>query len=191
MRAEGESYSMNAFVQAPTWRVLDAWPSADRPEHLWPYIAETGSLTNRLRERAGDDFHLRILNERQLPLPAADAGLLGAAAAEPAFQREVYICGLRPLVYARSIAAKSVGGERWLKDLGERPLGERVFAEKGARRSPIQAALVYPGQPLFEEAFAGMRERPPVDALWGRRSVLMADGAHILIYECFLPGLSS
>lgn len=182
---------MNAVAPAPAWRVLDAWPAVERPENLWPFIAEEGSLTSRLRERAGDDFHLRILNERDLPLPAPDAGLLGASAGEPACQREVYLCGLRPLVYARSIATRSMGGERWLKELGERPLGERVFAEKGARRGPIQAAQVIPGQNLFEEALAGIRERPAIAVLWARRSVLVTEGAHILIYECFFPWLVS
>src|SRR5579872_6445123 len=177
---------MNAFSTAPAWRVLDAWPASERPENLWPFISETGSLTHRLRERAGDDFHLRVLNERELALPAADAGLLGAGIGEAAYQREVYLCGLKPLVYARSVAAKSKGGERRLKELGERPLGDRLFAEKGALRSPIQTAQIVPGQTLFEEALAGMRERPAAEMLWARRSVLVADSAHILIYECFL-----
>lgn len=180
---------MNAFATTPAWRLLDAWPASERPENLWPFVAETGSLTHRLRERAGDDFHLRVLNERELALPAADAGLLGAGNGEAAFQREVYLCGLKPLVYARSVAVKSMGGERWLKELGERPLGERLFAEKSAHRGPIQAAQIVPGQTLFDEALAGMRERPSAEMLWARRSVLVANGTHILIYECFLPGL--
>lgn len=182
---------MNVNATAPTWRVLDAWPAADRPEHLWPFIAEEGSLTQLLRQQAGDDFHLRVLSERELPLPAADAGLLGATAGEPASQREVYLCGMLPLVYARSIATQRAGGERWLKELGERPLGDRVFAEKGARRGPIQVTQIVPGHQLFEDALAGMRERPVADLMWARRSVLVSGEAHILIYECFLPGLSN
>ena len=115
-----------------------------------------------------------------------DAALLHAKAGELAFLRQVYLCGAEPLVYARSVAVGE--GARWLKELGESPLGARVFAEKDARRGPIEITCLAPGEPLYEAAVPGLARKPR--ELWARRSLLTVGAAAILIYECFLPGLA-
>lgn len=170
-----------------TWQPPDSWPSNARPATLWPYLSEIGSLTERLRTKAGRGFHVQLLKQGPAPLTPVDAALLGADPGGNAFVRQVYLCGNEPWVYARSLAVGA--GERWLKELGEKPLGERVFAERETRRGPIQLRQIGPGQPLYAEATAGLAyeyRRP----LWARRSLLTVNGAGILIYECFLPGLA-
>jgi len=170
-----------------TWRPLESWPANARPATLWPYLSEIGSLTERLRAKAGRGFHVQLLKQGPTPLTADDAALLGAQAGDSAFVRQVYLCGSEPWVYARSMAVGA--GERWLKELGERPLGERVFAERETRRGPIEAGEIDSKHPLYREATAGLAyeyARP----LWARRSLLTVNGAGILIYECFLPGLA-
>jgi len=168
------------------WRPIHAWAPEARPQALWPFVVEAGSLTERLKAKVGSAFHVRVLEEGAAPLAADDAGLLQAQPGDAGFMRQVYLCGSEPLVYARSLAVGE--GARWLQELGDNPLGAKVFAEKGVQRTPIQATHLSPGQPLFDAAVTGLSSKPM--ELWARRSLLTVKGAAILIYECFLPGLA-
>lgn len=175
-----------AAIAFQSWRALPSWPADARPAALWPFLSEAGSLTERLRAKAGASFHVQVLKEGEARLLAQDAMLLRAKAGEPAFLRQVYLCGAEPLVYARSVATGEAA--RWLKELGENPLGTRVFAEKDAHRGTIEITRLACGEPLYEAAVAGLMHEPA--ELWARRSLLTVGAAAILIYECFLPGLS-
>jgi chorismate--pyruvate lyase len=175
-----------AQQSAHPWKPVADWPAAARPVALWPLIAEMGSLTERLKAKAGRAFHVRLLNQGHYSLNEEDMALLDAKPEEAGFVRQVYLCGRGPLVYARSLAVGAA--ERWLKELGEQPLGERVFAEADARRGPIQAARLDAHDHLYKEAVAGL-DRHPAGPLWARRSLITVGGAGILIYECFLPEL--
>ena len=178
---------MKVAVAIPfqSWKALPSWSADARPASLWPYIAEEGSLTERLKAKAGAAFHVQVLKESEVQLLAQDAVLLRAKAGEPAYLRQVYLCGDQPLVYARSVAVGE--GRRWLKELGDNPLGQRVFAAKDAHRGPIEATCLVAGEPLYEAAVASLAAKP--GKLWARRSLLTVGDAVILIYECFLPGL--
>lgn len=174
-----------ATVAYQNWKPVAAWPADARPA-LWPYLAEAGSLTARLKARAGSAFHVQVLKEEPVKLLPQDANLLHVRPGEPAYLRQVYLCGQEPLVYARSVAVGE--GMRWLRELGEKPLGGRVFAEQDVARGIIEISVLAPGEPLYVAAVAGL-PRKPVE-LWARRSLLTVSQAAILIYECFLPGLA-
>ena len=169
------------------WKPVADWPASVRPAGLWSFIAETGSLTERLKAKAGSGFHVQLLNQGHYSLAEEDMALLSAKPEEAGFVRQVYLCGRGPLVYARSLAVGAA--ERWLKELGEQPLGERVFAEANARRGPIQVARLDAHDHLYKEAVAGLDPHPAAP-LWARRSLISVGGSGILIYECFLPGLA-
>ncbi|HEV2320814.1 MAG TPA: chorismate lyase [Gammaproteobacteria bacterium] len=174
-----------ASIPFHSWRSLPSWSADARPAALWPYLSEAGSLTERLKAKAGAAFHVQVLQVQAAPLLPQDAALLYARTGEPAYLRQVYLCGEQPLVYARSVAVGE--GARWLKGLGDNPLGARVFAERDARRGPIEVACLMPGEPLHTAAVAGLPRVP--QELWARRSLLTVRAAAILIYECFLPEL--
>lgn len=176
-----------ASIPFHSWRSLPSWPAAARPAALWPYLSEAGSLTERLKAKVGTAFQVQVLKEQAAPLLPQDAALLYARTGEPAYLRQVYLCGERPLVYARSVAVGE--GARWLKALGDNPLGARVFAERDARRGPIEVTCLAPGEPLYAAAVAGLPHAP--QELWARRSLLTVGTAAILIYECFLPELGN
>ncbi|HEX7964325.1 MAG TPA: chorismate lyase [Gammaproteobacteria bacterium] len=176
-----------ALQDAQTWKPVAERPAARCPAALWSFIAEAGSLTERLRAKAGAAFRVQLINQGHFALSEEDMLLLDAKPEEAGFVRQVYLWGRAPLVYARSLAVG--GAERWLKDLGEQPLGERVFAEADAKRGPIQVAELDVHDHLYKEAVAGL-DRLPETPLWARRSLITVGGAGILIYECFLPGLS-
>ena len=185
---------MNTAPAASTtlWQSLEDLPASARPRALWPYLAESGSLTERLRAKDAG-FNVRLLGHGHTALSEEDRDLLGAKPEEAGYARQVYLCGgdHRPWVYARSLTAGP--SEAWLKELGEQPLGDRVFANPRAERSPIVAAQLDAHHVLHKEALAHLspQERArAAEPLWARRSRLTVEGAHILIYECFLPALS-
>jgi len=178
--------TVTASIDTHVWRPTHTWAPEARPPSLWSYVVEAGSLTERLKTKAGSAFHVRVLEEGVVPLLAEDAALLHAQAGEQGFMRQVYLCGSEPMVYARSLAVGE--GARWLGELGDNPLGQKVFAEKDVRRSPIEATHLSPGQPLYDAAVVQLSRKPA--ELWARRSLLTVKGAAILIYECFLPGLA-
>ena len=174
------------------WQSLEELPVSARPRGLWSYLAEAGSLTERLRAR-DPDFQVQLLAHGHATLSEEDTVLLEAKPEEAGYVRQVYLCGgdHRPWVYARSLVAGP--SEAWLKELGEQPLGDKVFANPRAERSPIVVAHLDARQVLHKEALAHLtvQERArAVGPLWARRSRLTIEGAHILIYECFLPALA-
>lgn len=168
--------------QAIFWQPLAAWPAESRPETLWPWLSYAGSLTEKLRAATGAAFHVQVLHEGTVPLPADDAQLLHTLPGTAAHLREVYLCGAAPCVYARTLAA--AGAAHWLDRLNMQPLGDRVFADPGTQRLPIQVACLEPGHFLYHTALKRLKRDPTV--LWARRSVLVAGDVRLLIYECFL-----
>lgn len=174
------------------WQPLRDLPASARPGALWPYLAEAGSLTERLRAR-DPGFQVQLLAHGHAALSEEDTALLHAKPEEAGYVRQVYLCGgnHRPWVYARSVVAGP--SEIWLKELGEQPLGDRVFADPRAERSPIVVAELDARHVLHKEALAHLpvpERARAAGPLWARRSRLTVDGAHILIYECFLPALA-
>lgn len=189
MAAVPGSLDLEAGSRTQLWRRVDQWPATEQPRALWPFIAETGSLTERLREKSGGRFQVQVLAQGHAALHDEDMTLLGAKPDEAGYVRQVFLCGReQPWVYARSLVAGAA--DRWLKELGERPLGDQVFARADARRSAIEAAKLDPRHALYKEAVGHLpaAERARVtDELWARRSLLTVEGVNILIYECFLP----
>ena len=182
---------MHTDSRTQPWRRVEEWPAALRPGALWSLIAESGSLTERLRERSGGRLQVQVLAQGHASLQEEDMALLGAKPDEAGYVREVFLCGgQRPWVYARSLVAGAA--DAWLKHLGERPLGDQVFARNDAKRGAIEAAKLDPHHVLYKEALAHL---PPAQRatgeLWARRSLLSVEGVHILIYDCFLPELGT
>ncbi|MGB9430558.1 MAG: chorismate lyase [Gammaproteobacteria bacterium] len=173
-----------ASDQTGFWKPPDSWTAEQRPKALWPWIVHAGSLTEKLRATVGDTFHVQVVHEGNAQLNDEDARLLQVTPSSMTRVREVYLCGDIPWVFARTLAPAE--GGRWLDKLGTQPLGERVFAEAGTHRTPIEAARLDETQPLYQAAIKGMARRP--EFLWARRSVLTVRGGRLLIYECFLSG---
>lgn len=166
----------------PLWRPPGAWRGESQFMALRPWLSHPGSLTEKLRTVVGGAFHVRVLHEGLMQLDAEDAMLLHALPGSAVRLREVQLCGDGPLVYARTLAAAEAAG--WLQDLNSQPLGDRVFAQAGTRRSAIEVARLDDTQPLYRSAVRNIEHAPPI--LWARRSVLSLRDSRLLIYECFL-----
>ncbi|MFN2300393.1 MAG: chorismate lyase [Gammaproteobacteria bacterium] len=155
----------------PRWYALDDAQHARIPAALQSWLAETGSLTQRLKRHCAGAFDLVVLSEADAPLPVDDAATLGLEPGVPVRVREVHMrCDGVPRIHARSLLphATLAGAGRDLASLGERPLGDALFAHPDMLRGPIEVTDT-PG--------------------WGRRSVFSLSGQPVLVTEWFLPAL--
>lgn len=156
------------------------------PARIESWLNESGSLTARLRRLAGGGFGVRLLNQGYAhPFPGESAAL-GLPARARALGREVLLHGAgEPLVLARSIIPQqALRGEHCaLAKLGNRPLGEVLFAQRGLRRPRLEFAKV----PRSDWLPAIADEYGLEEAVWGRRSLYRLGRISLLVCEFFLP----
>jgi chorismate--pyruvate lyase len=121
---------------------------------------------------------------------AGEAALLGLPPRRRALTREVLLFGgAGPLVLARTVIPPwALRGEHCaLAKLGNRPLGEVLFAQPRLRRTRLEFARLGPGDWLSAVA----REHALDAPLWGRRSVYELGAVSLLVCEFFLPAVLS
>ena len=116
--------------------------------------------------------------------------MLGLPDRRRALAREVLLFGVRgPLVLARSvIPQEALRGEHCaLARLGNRPLGEVLFAQRGLRRAHLEFVRVAPAdwRPTVAQEFG--LDGP----LWGRRSLYQLGQVSLVVCEFFLPAVLS
>ena len=105
--------------------------------------------------------------------------------AHSALVRQVLLCcGDKPLIYARTVipAATARGAQRRYANMGNRPLGAMLFADRTMQREAVQVAK------LLKSHVANQYVNCDED-VWGRRSVFRVSGKPILVSEYFLPEL--
>lgn len=152
-----------------------------------PWLTDDGSLTQALKRHCPD---LRVVRLRQGPgVPHRDEHRpLRLQLHRLSLIRDVLLtCAGRPLVYAHSVIplAGLAGPWRNLSRLGNRPLGEALFADPQVVRGPLQFSRLDGRHPLYRAAIEHVANKPR--ALWARRSVFARDDHPILVSEVFLP----
>jgi chorismate--pyruvate lyase len=175
------------------WRDATAALCRRLPADAQHWLFDRCSLTARLQRACAADggrFAVRVLSQRwQRPLPD-ERRILGLREHEYALIRQVYlVCAGERWVYARTIVplASLRGRGRRLANLGSRPLGAMLFADRGVRRGRMQVARLTPGDYVFAQAVDGLMVIP--DRIWGRRSLFHYAGRPLLVNEIFLPAV--
>jgi len=172
---------------------LDATATLRRklPKPAQDWLFDRCSLTLRLQRAcsaANDRFSVRVISQhRHRPQPD-ERRLLGMHEHEYALIRQVYLlCGEQRWVFARTVVPlRSLKGRgRCLANLGSRPLGAMLFADRSVRRGRMQVARLLPGIHVFDQAVAGLAVLP--ECIWGRRSLFHYAGRPLLVNEIFLP----
>lgn len=181
---------------APPWAAGpaagDVWLSlaeceARVPVPLLPWLAEPGLLTNRVREQCGATTRLRLLRLEPAPMDPWVAHRLGVDDTTCMLREIEFTCGDRRWVFAQSVLPQStVRRHPWLRELGERGLGEALSAVEDVRRDPLEFIHLRSGHPL---ARAACPEDAAGGPLWARRAVYRLGGPPILVQEVFLPAL--
>ncbi|EKP0249850.1 TPA: chorismate--pyruvate lyase family protein [Aeromonas veronii] len=148
------------------------------PASLRPWLLEPGSMTRRLRQH-NRHFSVEWLGNHPVALTADEQWLVDSAS--PAGTcREVILHGDRgPAVLGWTLFADDALQGSGIAELGEQPLGERVFGHEPARRDHLQLAR-------FDIA---ANPRCPAATVWGRRSRLFLGQWPLLVHELFLPSL--
>lgn len=170
----------------------DAWLTlaeceARVPPLLVPWLAEPGLLTSRVRAECGASTRLRLLRLEPAPMDPEVAHRLGVDDTTCVLREIEFTCGARRWVFAQSVMPQStVRRHPWLRELGERGLGEALAAVEDVRREPLEYLELPVGHPL---ARAACPAESAGGSLWARRAVYRLGGPPILVQEVFLPAL--
>ncbi|WP_042887219.1 chorismate--pyruvate lyase family protein [Cupriavidus necator] len=154
---------------------------------------DDGSLTARL-VAASERFRVARLLQRPLRPLADEWQALGQGDRTPALTREVLlICDEIPAVFAHTVVRQRHARRDWpfLRGLGERPLGGRLFVDPMVARDPFQFARLLPHHPLRQALQRVLPAMGPVPMLPARRSVFRRGDGVMLVTEVFLPELLS
>jgi chorismate--pyruvate lyase len=156
---------------------------------LLSWLTDRGSLTARLKGHCPGRFSLRVLGEQWVRPDPSEARLLKVRHDQKVLLRQVHLlCGGQLCVYARSVIPLTTlkGKHRRLLFLGDRPLGEYLFASPTLERGRIEWGSLSPGSVLYQTA---MPDGGSGESVWGRRSLFRIDDKPLLVSEFFLPVL--
>ena len=150
-----------------------------------PWLFDASSLTARLIDLCGEGFSVRVISQQWQVLSAEEASAMSLVDVRSALVRQVLLCcEEKPLVYARTVIPVTTikGAQRRYANMGSRPLGAMLFADRTMRREEVQVAEL----PVSHEA---NQYTETDEAVWGRRSVFRVAGKPLLVSEYFLPEL--
>lgn len=178
---------MSGYHSRLTWRKKQhclTWPITPQQQN---WLFDSGSLTARLIKYCAGEFSVNVLSVKRAMPSVDEIAALQMPARNHALIREVLLCCNRqPLVYARTIIPVSSmrGALRGLAQLGNRPLGAVLFADKSMTRTPIEITSLE-----TDHVFLNWMQSENTDSIWGRRSVFTLKGERLLVSEFFLPEL--
>lgn len=176
------------FTNEPDWLPRRRLATALVPEEILSWLFDPASLTRRVRALCRDCFRVRVLRQHYARPMFNERRVLAMADHELGMVRHVQLlCDGQPVVFARTVIPMNTlkGSRRRLARLGDRPLGEMLFADKSLQRLEVQVARISAGHDLFTDATSSLRTKPAV--IWGRRSVFRLKGRPLLVSEIFLP----
>ncbi|MBZ4200906.1 MAG: chorismate lyase [Methylotenera sp.] len=159
-----------------------------------PALGDKGSLTARLKQ-GFDDFSVQSLSVSHGRAFLDEMPALGLSLRQTALIRNVMLMGNKQaLVFAHSVLPFSSLRGPWLglRQLGNKPLGEALFANPQVKRTALRFQKLYAQHGLYRHALSEYAEAEcsviPT-YLWARRSVFRLHRAKIMVTEVFLPRL--
>ena len=156
------------------------------PEEIQAWLFDPASLTARLKQKCTAGFRVEVLSQAIQKPRLDEFKILGMETGSYALVRQVRLCcGHACWVYARTVIPFSTlrGKQRIYANLGTRPLGAMLFADRTMQRDEVMVTCLNGGQ---LPGGLGLEEN---DTVWGRRSVFRVGGKPWLVSEYFLPAL--
>lgn len=181
------------FARRCSWSSHLAFDAAITPNLRRWVTGDDGSLTARL-VAASERFRVAQLLQRPMRPLADEWQVLGQQDRVPALTREVLlICDDIPAVFAHTVVRLRHARRDWpfLRGLGARPLGGRLFIDPAVTRDPFQFARLLPHHPLRQALQRVLPATAPLLMLPARRSVFRRGDGVMLVTEVFLPDLLS
>ncbi|MDH5389355.1 MAG: chorismate lyase [Gammaproteobacteria bacterium] len=156
------------------------------PSNERSWLFDASSLTARLIRYSSGDFRVVLLSQEIMRPEINEAKALNMAYHRFALIRQVHLCfGNQIMVYARTVIPLSTltGAQRSYGNLGSRPLGAMLFADRSMRREEVMVTKLSPDNDLYKKT--GAQDGP----IWGRRSVFYVGEKPLLVSEYYLPEL--
>jgi chorismate--pyruvate lyase len=162
------------------WRPLGAAALRCVPAALRPWVADAGSLTVALRRALAGALDCTLLAHGWRAASTDEARLLGALPGSRLYWRRVRFSHAgRALLIGHTLAPPAVlAACPRLRRLGDRPVGELLFADPAVRRERIE--LADPRSPALEGT---------PHALAARRALVPVSRGRLLVTEHFLPAM--
>jgi chorismate--pyruvate lyase len=161
------------------------------PANMACWLFDPASLTARLVSACDSQFHVRVMSQCWGTPLWNEAKRLGMRERQAALVREVFLyCGEQPWVFARTVIPRTTlsGKEKYLANLGSKPLGAVLFAEPNMQRDEFEVTCLRKGDLLFTHAQQLGSDK--TSEIWGRRSVFYLSGKPLLVNEIFLPSIT-
>ena len=159
---------------------------AARPYYTW--LRERQSLTARWQKACGA-FHVEPIRQAlQWPL-ADERTALGLPPRRRVWVRDVVLyCGNTPVAFAHAATPLMPRGavQRWLRQLGRRPLGTLLFSHPGFVRLGVDYAAIDARHPLHRGIFVHSQAG---QKYWARRTLFAFGKQRIALTEVFLPAV--
>ena len=158
------------LIQSAKWYSVQSWALEQTSHGAW--LLESASLSRRLAQYC-QHFTVTVLAQIMISnshLSVMERQLIGDS---DCLEREVMLYGdQQPWVFARTLIPITTlsGAEQDLVDLGNIPLGYRVFNDRNSRRDALEVANL------------GTQQQPR----WARRSRLWINEKPMLVAELFL-----
>lgn len=182
----------NAAASCCSWHPHNQVSRNRIPFYLQAWLLDPDSLTKRLLQNCGGDFHVRVFAQSWRRPALNEARALGTRFDRWAWIREVHLfCSDTPLVFARTVIPRTTlsGSQRRLAKLGRRPLGAVLFADPGMQRGVVELARIPRSSETFKVAVRDLARVPR--EIWGRRSVFRLGNKPLLVSEIFLPAIKN
>lgn len=181
--------SGNLLMHHPArWRT----PLCLAPRNLRPWLADTGSLTARLKSFF-PGLQVQVLGQgwQRAHRDELRALHLFRAITQVAMREVLLQDNRAPRVFAHSITLRASlrGGFQLFGRTGSRPLGALLFADPTIARSPLAWCRIDRRHPLWRKANAVAGPLPA--RLWARRSVFYSGHDRLLVTEVFLPAIEA
>jgi len=184
--------SLNSNMKTENqWHVLSTANQHLIPALIQPWLIETGSLTRKIKSLCSDVFSVQLISQTVKVATTDEQKMLQLSSGDEVIVRQVYLfCGQTAVVYARSLIPVLALQDRFaeLDNLGEKPLGEKIFSDPQLERSQIEWVLMNAANPIYTDVTRILNE-PPV-LVSGRRSLFYGAVKPILISEYFLPSIT-
>ncbi len=172
------------------WQNQSSASEQIKDKKLHPYIFHEASLTKLIQESCIGEFSIAIHSTGWGKAMPEEMELLDVNQDEPIFVRESWLKSDNVnLVFARSIIpGQSLDGSlSRLTDLGDRPLGEVLFAEPSCERAAMRFARLDESCDLYQHIAPELDNK---DDIWVRQSLFKIEHKPLLILEIFLPIIS-
>ena len=185
---------LRQFKRIPHWVAVDYASILHMPDSTREWLLDSASLTlrikNHCRTNQMGNFSVKLL-QQGMGIPSNDeVQRLKLNHRRYALIREVLLyCGESPVIFARTvIPIKTLTGpQRQLSHLGNRPLGEFLFAQPALQRDAMEVAALTNGHQLHDIAAHSLHQ--DIEQVWARRSIFCLRHKPLLVAEVFLPDL--